>query len=64
MDVRENDEIFTTGAFLRPIKCVINGVEQWRWVVIGFENDNYFNGELINPMEYASHIKDLVRDWE
>jgi hypothetical protein len=39
---------------------MINGIEQWRWVAIGFEDDSFLDGEIVNPNEYAESIKDLI----
>lgn len=54
------DKIFATGVFLQPVKCSINGIEQWRWVAVNFEDDSFFDGEIINPIEYADDINELV----
>lgn len=45
--------IFTTGAFLKPRKQVIEGKTFWCWVVEKFEDDSYINGELCDPREYV-----------
>lgn len=58
------DKIFATGVFLQPVKCSINGIEQWRWVAINFEDDSFFDGEIINPVEYANDINDLIANSE
>jgi len=58
--ISSEDKIFATGVFLQPVKCVINGKEQWRWVAVGFEDDSYLNGEVISPIEYADSIEEMA----
>lgn len=53
--------IFSTGVYLEAVKCVINGNEQWRWVAVGFEDDSFFDGDIINPIEYASEAEKLIQ---
>ncbi|WKZ20277.1 MAG: hypothetical protein QY310_06855 [Candidatus Jettenia sp. CY-1] len=36
--ITENDSLFTAGAFIKPVKVVINNKEQWRWIVTSFED--------------------------
>ena len=62
--ISSEDKIFATGVFLQPVKCSINGIEQWRWVAVDFEDDSFFDGEIINPIEYADDIKRLISDFE
>lgn len=62
--ISSNDTIFATGVFLQPVKCTINGIEQWRWVAVNFEDDSFFDGKIINPIEYADDINNLVADFE
>lgn len=52
--------IFSTGVYLQSVECVINGEKQWRWIAVGFEDDSFLNGEIINPIEYAQKQKNLV----
>jgi len=56
----EDSTIFSTGVFLKPIECIINGKKQWRWVAVGFEDDNYYDGELIKVYVYADSFEDLI----
>lgn len=58
--MNNRDVVFTIGAFLKAEKVKINNIEQWRWIVVGFEDDTYFDGELINPVEYAEQFEDLI----
>ncbi len=60
----EADSIFSTGVFLQPIKCTINGIEQWRWVAVGFTNDSYYDGEVINIYDYADTFEGLFDNSE
>jgi len=60
MQIKETDYIFSTGVFLKPVKCIINGIESWRWVAIGFEDDSYLYGEGINVYDYADTLEGLV----
>ena len=62
--ITDTDKIFATGVFLQPVKCTINGMEQWRWIAVGFEDDSFLDGEIINPNEYADSIKKLTTDFE
>lgn len=41
--IRNGDVVFATGVHLRRATAVDGG-----WVVEGFEDDTYFDGELIN----------------
>jgi hypothetical protein len=55
-----SDTIFATGVFLQPVKCKINGIVQWRWVAVSFEDDSFFNGKIIKPNEYAENLENVV----
>ncbi|MDR0612456.1 MAG: hypothetical protein LBG45_03045 [Dysgonamonadaceae bacterium] len=55
--------IFTTGAFLQPMKVITdNGKEQWIWTVSEFIDDSYKNGEIYNPNEYANNLSELLEN--
>ena len=54
------DRIFATGVFLQPVKCTINSKEQWRWVATSFEDDSYYDGITVDPVEYADDIEDML----
>lgn len=56
--------IFSTGAHLQAVECVINNLKQWRWVAIGFEDDSFLNGEVINPIESAKKPECLVEKFQ
>lgn len=54
------DTIFATGVFLQPVKCTINGKEQWRWVATNFEDESYYDGITVDPVEFADDIEDML----
>lgn len=56
--------IFSTGVHLQAVECIINGKEQWRWIAVGFEDDSFFDGEIINPLEYANKARDLIQKFD
>ncbi len=58
----EKDKIFATGVFLQPVKCTVNGIETWRWVSVGFEDDSYYEGDLIDVCDYADTFEGLFTD--
>jgi hypothetical protein len=60
--IKKNDKIFSTGVHLEPVECIINGIKQWRWIAIGFEDDVYFEGEIIDIYEYAEKFEGLQKD--
>ncbi len=60
MEIKKQATIFSTGVHLASKECIINGKKQWRWVAVGFEDESFFNGKTINPIEYAEKQEDLV----
>jgi len=58
--ITDTSKIFATGVFLQPVKCTINGMEQWRWVAVGFEDDSYYDGEIIDIYDYADALEGLI----
>ncbi len=60
INLSDTDKIFATGVFLQPVKCTINNIDQWRWVAVGFEDDSFYDGEIINPNEFAGRMEDLI----
>ena len=58
--ISETDKIFATGVFLKPEKCTINGKEQWRWIAVGFEDDSYYDGKVIDVYDYADSLEQLI----
>jgi hypothetical protein len=45
--------IFSTGVHLQAVEAEINGIKQWRWVAVGFEDDSYREGEVVEAAKYA-----------
>lgn len=62
--ISDTDKIFATGVFLQPVNCIINGKQQWRWVAVGFEDDSYFKGEIIDIYDYADNLESLIVEQE
>jgi hypothetical protein len=60
----ERDKIFATGVFLQPCKCTINGIEQWRWVAVGFMDASYYDGEVISIYDFADTLEGLIDNSE
>jgi hypothetical protein len=60
ISISSKDKIFATGVFLQPVKCTINEIEQWRWVAVGFEDDSYYDGEVIDIYDYADTFEGLI----
>lgn len=58
--LKEGDEIFSNGVFLKALKVIINGKEQVRWVVTSFEDTSYFNGEEVDVFAYAETASSLM----
>lgn len=57
--------IFTTGAFLNPMKVTDSeGKEIWIWCVSEFIDDSFINGEVYNPVENATTFDDLITEKE
>ena len=54
------ERIYTTGAFVEPV--LIGGV--WRWVVVEFESDSFYDGDYINPLTEGETWPDLVREYD
>lgn len=48
--------IYTTGAYLKS--KFVDG--KYMWVVTGFEEDSYMDGQRINTYEWADNEKDLI----
>jgi hypothetical protein len=53
-------QVFTTGAYLRPIKINTHHGERYVWVVDAFEDDTYLDGDYIDPDSTAKTIAGLV----
>ncbi len=53
--------IYTTGAFLVPMKIKIGTKERFVWVVDAFNDETYLHGELCDPAIYANNSKNLLQ---
>ena len=60
INLKVNDSLFTIGAFIKPVKVVINNVEQWRWIVTSFEDQTFLDGNEIDVYPYANNLKGLI----
>lgn len=59
----DNPTIFTTGAFLNPMKVTDSeGREIWIWYVSEFIDDSFLNGEVLNPKETANTKEVLITE--
>ena len=59
--MKDNTKIFTTGAFLQPIRIKDEDDKYfWAWIVESFEDDSYDGEEVFNPPEIASSIEQLL----
>ncbi len=58
----DNDpKIFTTGAFLSPLKVTDSeGKEIWLWYVSEFIDDSFKDGDIYNPKELGHTKKSLL----
>lgn len=54
--------IFTTGAYLRAFEVEINGIKQWRWIVVGQEDEAYYDGNPIDIFDYANSFEGLFQE--
>lgn len=60
IEVYKNLMIFTTGAFLMPVRLG----NRWCWIVTGFEDSSFKNGHYVNVTEYAESKEDLINSTE
>ena len=59
---KENSNcIYTTGAFLTPLKVTDDeGNPQWLWVVTSFDDSTYLDGESCSPVVNAETCDELL----
>ncbi|HRK26194.1 MAG TPA: hypothetical protein PK239_02780 [Chitinophagales bacterium] len=58
-------EIFTIGAFLKPLKVTDSeGKEIWVWYVSEFEDSSFKDGVGVNPKENAVSLNELIAETE
>lgn len=59
----EKPTIFTTGAFLKPMKVIDSeGNEIWVWYVEEFIDSSFNNGEEYNPKELGITLEELLKE--
>lgn len=54
-----NPVIYSTGVYLRPLNVLISGNPQYVWVVDEFNDDTYFDNELITPRVISDDKNEL-----
>lgn len=65
LEFHNEPQIFTTGAFLKPMKVTdSNGKEIWFWYVSEFVDDSFRNGEVFNPIENTDIFDELIIETE
>jgi hypothetical protein len=63
--LNERSSIYTTGAFAQPVEMKdYKGNPIWRWVITGFEDDSYFNGESCSPVVSAETCEGLFKTYD
>ena len=56
-----NKTIYTTGAFLQPMKIKdADGKDFWLWTVEKFEDSTFCDGQEYNPIEVAKTLEELL----
>lgn len=60
----QNTIIFSTGVHLQSVEVEINGIKQWRWVAVAFEDDSYQNGESVDIYDYSDTYEGLFNNSE
>lgn len=63
IEFHNEPQIFTTGAFLKPMKVIDSeGKEIWTWYVSEFTDSSFKDGEEYNPKENAVSFEELVTE--
>lgn len=57
MDIVTQTEVYTTGAFLSPIRVESEKGPRWMWVVTQFEDDTFLDGSEVEVMEYNHKLR-------
>jgi hypothetical protein len=52
--------VYTTGAFLIPMKIQIAGKKFWVWKVLEITDDSYCGGKCCFPVECVENSEDLL----
>lgn len=58
--MKDNDTVYTTGAYLQRIFVAELG--EYRWIVTGFEDDTYYDGNYIDLNIAATNLNDMIRN--
>ena len=53
-------KIYTTGAYLIPMKIMKGNVERYCWVVWEFDDDCYIDGRFCTPFIYSDRLSNLM----
>ncbi len=64
IEIEPNSKIFSNGVFLQAFEVEIDGIKQWRWIAVGFEDDSYFDGQIIDIYDYANSFEGLIAEEE
>jgi hypothetical protein len=57
----EEPILFTTGAYIQPLKLIDNmGKEKWFWVIAEFIDDTFLDGKVHNPSESGLTKQELL----
>lgn len=56
--------IYTSGAYLVPMKVNIKEKEYYVWVVSQFNDDTYIDGNICSPLVLTNDFNDLIRNEE
>lgn len=54
--------IYTTGAYLVPMRIKIDGKERFIWTADEFKDDTFLDGELCTPFVYSDDINNMIDD--
>ena len=54
--------IYTTGAYLVPMKIKVEGKERFVWTVDEFKDDTYLDGETCAPFVYSDNLEYLIEN--
>jgi hypothetical protein len=64
IEFQNEPQIFTTGAFLKPMKIIDSeGKEFWVWYISEFIESSFKDGEEYNPKENATSFDELVTEF-
>lgn len=58
--VEKEPLVFTTGAFLKPMRTTFEGRAIWLWTVTEFIDDSFKDGLVYNPPEFGETKENLL----